>query len=133
MILVDTSVWIDYFNGNATAEADLLDGLLGSGELLTGDLILAELLQGFARETDFRRARRLLLELPCAELVGRDVAIAAAANYRALRSQGVTVRKTIDLLIATHCLLHQHELLHADRDFDAFERHLGLRTWRGWA
>jgi predicted nucleic acid-binding protein len=133
MVLVDTSVWIDYFTGNATAEADLLDGLLGSGELLTGDLILAELLQGFARETDFRRARRLLLELPCADLVGRDVALAAAANYRALRSHGVTVRKTIDLLIATHCLLHRHELLHADRDFDAFERHLGLHVWRGWA
>ena len=131
MVLVDTSVWIEYFNGKATAEADLLDGLLGSGELLTGDLILAELLQGFARETDFRRARRPLLELPCADLVGRDVALNAAANYRSLRSQGVTVRKTIHLLIATHCVLHQHELLHADRDFDAFEQHLGLRIWRG--
>jgi predicted nucleic acid-binding protein len=85
----------------------------------------------FARETGFRRARRLLLELPCADLVGREVALTAAANHRALRSQGVTVRKTIDLLIATHCLLHQHELLHADRDFDAFEQHLGLHVWRG--
>jgi predicted nucleic acid-binding protein len=131
MVLVDTSVWIDYFNGNATAEADLLDGLLGSGDLLIGDLILAELLQGFAREANFRRAHRLLLALPCADLVGRDVALTAAANYQALRSQGITVRKIIDLLIATYCVLHQHELLHADRDFDAFEQHLGLRIWRG--
>lgn len=131
MVLVDTSVWVDYFNGNATPEAELLDDLLGSGDLLIGDLVLAELLQGFARETDFRKARRLLLELPCADLVGREVAVAAAGNFRALRALGLTVRKTIDVLIASHCILHQHELLHADRDFDAFEQHLGLRVWRG--
>jgi predicted nucleic acid-binding protein len=132
VVLVDTSVWVDYFNGSHTPEADLLDGLLGTGELLIGDLILAELLQGFARDADFRRARRLLLELPCAELVGREVALTAAANYRALRQVGVTVRKTVDLLIATHCVRYRHELLHADRDFDGFEQHLGLRVWRGW-
>ena len=128
MVLVDTSVWVDYFNGLETPRAERLDQLLGSGRLLTGDLILAELLQGFAKDADYRTARRLLLELPCAELVGRDNALRAADYYRRLRKQGVTVRKTIDVLIGTYCIQHGHELLHADRDFDSMQRHLGLRV-----
>jgi len=128
MVLVDTSVWVDYFNGLETPRTDRLDQLLGSGRLLTGDLILAELLQGFAKDADYRTARRLLLELPCAELVGRDNALRAADYYRRLRKQGVTVRKTIDVLIGTYCIQHRHELLHADRDFDSMQRHLGLRV-----
>jgi hypothetical protein len=128
MVLVDTSVWVDYFNGIETPRTDRLDQLLGSGRLLTGDLILAELLQGFARDADYRTARRLLLELPCAELVGRDSALRAADYYRRLRKRGVTVRKTIDVLIATYCIQHGHELLHADRDFDSMQRYLGLRV-----
>jgi len=128
MVLVDTSVWVDYFNGLETPRTDRLDQLLGSGRLLTGDLILAELLQGFAKDADYRTARRLLLELPCAELVGRDNALRAADYYRRLRKQGVTVRKTIDVLIGTYCIQHGHELLHADRDFDSMQRHLGLRV-----
>jgi predicted nucleic acid-binding protein len=128
MVLVDTSVWVDYFNGLETPRTDRLDQLLGSGRLLTGDLILAELLQGFAKDADYRTARRLLLELPCAELVGRDNALRAADYYRRLRKRGVTVRKTIDVLIGTYCIQHDHELLHADRDFDSMQRHLGLRV-----
>jgi len=128
MVLVDTSVWVDYFNGLETPRTDRLDQLLGSGRLLTGDLILAELLRGFAKDADYRTARRLLLELPCAELVGRDNALRAADYYRRLRKQGVTVRKTIDVLIGTYCIQHGHELLHADRDFDSMQRHLGLRV-----
>jgi predicted nucleic acid-binding protein len=128
MVLVDTSVWVDYFNGLETPPTERLDRLLGSGRLLTGDLILAELLQGFAKDADYRTARRLLLELPCAELVGRDNALRAADYYRRLRKRGVTVRKTIDVLIGTYCIQHGHELLHADRDFDSMQRHLGLRV-----
>jgi len=128
MVLVDTSVWVDYFNGLETPRTNRLDQLLGSGRLLTGDLILAELLQGFAKDADYRTARRLLLELPCAELVGRDNALRAADYYRRLRKRGVTVRKTIDVLIGTYCITHGHELLHTDRDFDSMQRHLGLRV-----
>ena len=127
-MLVDTSVWIDYFNGKSSPETDRLDALLGTGDILTGDLILAELLQGFTREADYRRARMLMDSLPCADLVGRDVAVLAAQHYRQLRRQGVTVRKTIDVLIATFCIVNEHSLLHTDKDFTAFERHLGLQV-----
>jgi predicted nucleic acid-binding protein len=127
VVLVDTSVWIDYFNGKECRETDQLDALLGTGELLTGDLILAELLQGFARDADFRRARLLMGSFPCADLVGREVALRAAEHYRQLRRQGVTVRKTIDVLIATFCIVNEHMLLHRDKDFAAFERYLGLQ------
>ncbi len=128
MILVDSSVWIDYFNGLATRQTDRLDELLGSDLLLTGDIILAEVLQGFRDDRDFRRAKRALDGLEFRAMLGRDIALKSAANTRALRAQGVTVRKTIDMLIATFCIENGHELLHADRDFDPIERHLGLRT-----
>lgn len=130
MVVVDTSVWIDYFNGAPTPQAGLLDDLLGERVLAIGDLILAELLQGFATETDVRRALLLFEPLEFLEMAGRDVAIQSAANYRRLRRRGVTVRKTIDMLIGTHCLMYDHELLHADRDFDVLARHLGLRILR---
>ena len=127
-MLVDTSVWVDYFNGVKTPQTDRLDQLLGSGRLLTGDLILAELLQGFAKDTDYRTARKLLLELPCVDLVGRESALLAADYYRRLRKRGVTIRKTIDVLIGAYCIRHGHALLHADRDFDSMVQHLGLRA-----
>lgn len=129
MVLVDTSVWIDYFNGTDTSQSTQLDELLGSGRILIGDLILAELLQGFASDRDFRRARELLLDLPYADLVGKAVSLSAAENYRKLRTRGITIRKTIDMIIGTYCLLNDHELLHSDRDFDAFEQNLGLRVY----
>lgn len=128
MILVDSSVWIDYFRGASTPRTDQLDGLLGSEELAIGDLILTEVLQGFTKDRDFRQARTMLTALTIVELGGRDVAIEAAINFRRLRSIGVTVRKTIDCVIATRCIVGGHSLLHDDRDFDSFELHLGLRV-----
>ena len=128
MIVVDTSVWIDYFNGVATRETALLDALLGAEPIVIGDLILAEVLQGFRAEGDARKARTALDRLLFQPMVGRDVALASARNYRALRARGVTVRKTIDMLIATFCLENGHRLLHADRDFVPIVEHLGLET-----
>jgi len=128
VILVDSSVWIDYFNGRACPETDRLHDLLGRDLVLTGDLILTEVLQGFRSDADFRTAIQLLGQLAYSDLGGREVAIAAANHYRRLRRSGVTVRKTIDVVIATFCLLGDHRLLHTDRDFDVMVRHLGLRT-----
>lgn len=128
MILVDSSVWIDYFRGTATPQADRLDALLGSEPLATGDLVLAEVLQGFISDRDFNRARRLLTSLSVVDLGGRDVAIQAARNFRALRALGITVRKTIDAVIAARCIVSGFTLLYSDRDFDPFVRHLGLRS-----
>jgi len=128
MILVDTSVWIDFFNGTRSRQTDLLDDLLGSEILLTGDLILTEVLQGFRSDSDFRRATAALNRLEFRPMLGREIALASAMNYRALRARGVTVRKTIDMIIATFCLENGHELLHADRDFDPIAAQLGLIT-----
>jgi predicted nucleic acid-binding protein len=128
VILVDTSVWIDYFNGRATPWTDLLDRLLEAEHVLMGDLILVEVLQGFRSDLEFHRARRHLETLEFRGMVSREIAIAAARNHRVLRARGVTARKTIDTIIATFCIVDGHELLHCDRDFDAFERHLGLRV-----
>ena len=127
MILVDSSVWIDYFRGIITPRTEKLDRLLDSEPLAIGDLMLTEVLQGFVDERDFKRARNLLTSLTVVELCGRDIAIQAAKNYRLLRGFGVTVRKTIDTVIATRCIESGFTLLHSDRDFDAFVKHLGLR------
>jgi len=128
VILVDSSVWIDYFRGVATPQTDRLDALLGSEPLATGDIVLTEVLQGFDLERDFDSALRLLTLLSVIEIVGHDVAVQAARNFRVLRSQGVTVRKTIDTLIATRCIMGGHVLLYSDRDFDPFVAHLGLKS-----
>jgi predicted nucleic acid-binding protein len=127
VILVDSSVWVDYFRGTDSAAADQLDRLLDAEPLAIGDLILAEVLQGFAVEREFNEARRLLSALEFVTLGGEAIAIQAARNYRRLRASGFTVRKTIDTLIATWCIENDAILLHNDRDFDAFEKHLGLR------
>jgi predicted nucleic acid-binding protein len=126
VILVDSSVWIDYFRGVSTPTADRLDALLDTEPLYIGDLILAEVLQGFTAERDFDQALRQLRELSRVDIAGEAVAIAAAQNYRILRTQGVTVRKTIDCLIATRCIVDGYALLYSDRDFDPFVQHLGL-------
>ena len=128
MILVDSSVWIDYFRGKGTPQTDLLDRLLGTEHLAIGDLILTEVLQGFDDDRDFALARQLLASLTVIELGGREIAVKAAENFRRLRRLGFTIRKTIDTVIATRCLEDGHALLHDDRDFDAFEAHLGLRV-----
>lgn len=128
MILVDSSVWIDYFSGAITPQTEKLDRLLNSELLAIGDLMLTEVLQGFAGEREFNQARKLLTSLTVVDLGGRDVAIQAARNFRTLRELGVTVRKTIDTVIATRCIESGYELLHSDRDFDPFVKHLGLRA-----
>jgi predicted nucleic acid-binding protein len=128
VILVDSSVWIDYFRGSPTREADRLDALLGSEILLIGDLILTEVLQGFVADRAFNQARRMLGALEVVEIGGRDVAIRAAQNFRLLRARGITVRKTINTLIATRCIADKIPLLYSDSDFDPFIAHLGLRT-----
>ncbi len=128
MILVDTSVWIDYFRGAITAQTGRLDELLGQEPLAIGDLILIEVLQGFTNERDFEAARRMLTSLTIVELGGREIAIQAARNFRALRSRGVTVRKSIETLIATRCIESGLSLLHSDQDFEPFARYLGLRV-----
>lgn len=128
MILVDSSVWIDYFRGAPTPQADKLDALLGSEPVATGDLVLTEVLQGFESDRDFNQARKLLTSLVVVDLAGRDIAIQAAKNFRTLRRLGITVRKTIDAVIATRCIESGFTLLYSDKDFDPFVRHLGLRS-----
>ena len=128
MILVDTSVWIDYFNGHDTAETGKLDALLGTEPLGIGDLILTEILQGFRSDADFRKAKELLTTLTIFEMLGVDNAIRSAEHYRELRKRGVTVRKTADVIIATFCIVEDHSLLYSDRDFTPFVAHFGLRT-----
>ncbi|ATE60093.1 type II toxin-antitoxin system VapC family toxin [Thauera sinica] len=129
MILVDSSVWIDYFRGVLSPETDRLDSLLGQELLITGDLIVAEVLQGFQPESEFNTAKRLMTgNLAVVSLVGPEIAVQAARNYRALRANGITVRKTIDTLIATYCIENGHSLLFSDRDFNPFVDYLGLRS-----
>lgn len=123
---VDSSVWIDYFRGAVSPQTDLLDGLLGREPVVVGDLVLAEVLQGFTSERDFNQALRLFGSLDVIEVAGRDAAILAARNFRRLRELGVTVRKSIDTLIATRCMEAGLPLLYSDRDFDPFVQHLGL-------
>ena len=130
MILVDTSVWIDYFNGRVTPQTDALDAVLSREPILIGDLILTEVLQGFRRDAEYRKARLLLDTLDLRVLGGRQVALAAADNYRMLRRLGITPRKTIDMIIAAYCLVNALELLHCDRDFDVLEKELGLLVRR---
>lgn len=128
MILVDSSVWIDYFNGVKTPGTDWLDAALGSEPLVLGDIILTEVLQGFQSDKDFNTAKKLLLAFPVMEMGGRDLAIKSAMNCRLLRKKGVTVRKTINVLIGTFCIQNHILLLHGDRDFEPMEKHLKLRT-----
>lgn len=126
MILVDSSVWIDYFRGTPTPQAELLDTLLGNEPLMVGDIILTEVLQGFGSEKDFNKAKRLLTSLEVIDLVNQEIAIQAARNFRTLRAKGITIRKTIDTLIATRCIHDGFKLLYSDRDFDPFVHHLDL-------
>jgi predicted nucleic acid-binding protein len=128
MILVDSSVWIDYFNGQQTWQTNLLDNLLSDVPVLIGDLILAEILQGFRSDKDYESAKAYLTALPFRRIGGYQVAVQSAQNYRILRKKGVTVRKTIDVIIGTYCLLEGLPLLHDDRDFDPMVSHLALKV-----
>jgi predicted nucleic acid-binding protein len=128
LILVESSVWIDYFRGVASPETDRLDGLLEEELLAIGDLILTEVLQGFDPNRDFNQAHEFLTALTIVELGGREIAVRAAKNYRKLRALGVTPRKTIDTIIATRCIESGWPLLYSDRDFDPFVARLGLQS-----
>lgn len=127
-VVVDTSVWIDYFNGEITSQANMLDELLGSEEILVGDLILTEVLQGFRHERDFHQALGLLRAFPVVTMLGPELAVQSARHYRTLRSRGVTVRKTIDVIIGTYCIVHKLPLLHRDQDFAPMVQHLRLQS-----
>jgi predicted nucleic acid-binding protein len=126
VILVDSSVWIEFFNGTDSDETSLLSDCLGQKPVAIGDLMLAEVLQGFRKDRDFRTALELFESVAVLELAGKRIAIRSARNFRALRARGYTVRKTIDCIIATYCIEHQLPLLQADRDFEPFHEHLGL-------
>jgi len=128
MIVVDSSVWVDYFNGKKTSQTDSLHSSLGHTPIIMGDLVLTEVLQGFQDAKEFKIARDLLTGLPFMPMVGRVIALQSAENYRSLRRRGVTVRKTIDVLIGTFCIYYQLPLLHDDRDFDPMVRFLGLKV-----
>ncbi len=128
MILVDSSVWINYFNGKMTWQTEILDQMLQQVPIYTGDLILTEVLQGFRKDSEYKKAREVLSILPCKQLGGYDIAIQSAENYRTLRKKGITVRKTIDIIIGTFCITENIPLLHDDRDFDPMKEHLSLKT-----
>jgi hypothetical protein len=128
MLIVDTSVWVDYFNGIENPQTEFLNTILDKTPILIGDLILTEVLQGFRHDPDFERVRRALGKFTQINMVDTELAIQSARNYRLLRQKGITVRKTIDSLIATYCIENEHELLHNDNDFDGYEKHLGLRV-----
>lgn len=127
MILVDSSVWIDYFSAADTPQVALLDSYFGRTRIAVGDLIAAEVLQGIRDDRQFRAVRKVFDSFTRLDLCGYDLALKAAENYRVLRNKGITVRKTIDTLIATRCIEASLTLLHADRDFTPFAMHLGLR------
>jgi hypothetical protein len=128
MILVDSSVWVDYFNGRITPQTEILDSSLGTTPVIMGDLILTEVLQGFQNDKDFKVARNILLGMPFMVMGGKTIALKSAENYRFLRRKGVTVRKTIDVLIGTCCIHYRLPLLHDDRDFYPMVKFLGLKT-----
>ncbi len=128
MVIVDTTVWIDYLRGTENPETSWLAGELQLQRLGLTDLILCEVLQGIREQSTFDRVRADLLEFQIFETGGNELTVAAAQNYRELRQRGYTVHKTIDCLIATFCLQARHELLHRDRDYDCFEKVFGLRV-----
>lgn len=132
MILIDASVWIDFFNGRNNPEVSRLADLLedGAAPLGMADLVLFEVLRGFRHPEDFLAARQALAALPVVEIGGEHNAVAAAEHYRALRAHGVTIGSPVDVLLASYCIEHGHALLHSDRDFDALETLRGLRVWR---
>ncbi len=128
MILVDSSVWIDYFNGRISEETDLLDDLLTRDSVCLGDVILSEVLQGFRSDSDYRQAKTLLEVLPIYQILSPELAIKSADNYRKLRKKGLTIRKTVDVWIATYCIEKKVPLLFSDRDFVPFIQHLKLAS-----
>jgi predicted nucleic acid-binding protein len=130
MILVDTSVWIDYFKGISAPHTDLLDYELQHNRVIMGDLIMTELLQGFRADREYHTAKSLIDTLEYRDMAGRKIALKAAENFRFLRKRGITIRKTIDVIIASFCIENWLPLLHHDGDFDRMEKPLGLMIKR---
>lgn len=128
MIVADTSTWIDYVNGVQASHTDILDQELLRNRVITGDIIITEFLQGFKKEKDFQQAKGIMESLEYYDFVGREVAYKAAENFRKLRERGITIRKTIDVIIATFCIENNFSLIHNDRDFDFMETYLGLKV-----
>lgn len=128
MILVDTSVWIDYFNGKADKYTDALDQALEKGVVAIGDLIFLEILQGFKSDKEYKLAKETLSTLEQYEMFGHSIALKSAENYRALRKKGITIRRTADVIIATFCIENELSLLFSDKDFKPFVQYLGLRS-----
>ena len=129
-VIIDTTVWIDFFRNSKTDQTDLLEALVRRGDAALGDLILSEVLQGVDADREFRALKRHFSNFEIYSMVGSRNAIRSAVNYRKLRAQGVTVRKTVDCWIATFCIERGFPLLHNDRDFEPFEQHLKLKVLR---
>ncbi|MGA7837182.1 MAG: PIN domain nuclease [Ignavibacteriaceae bacterium] len=129
MILLDSTVLIDYFNGKNNWQVEVLDSILGRELVVIGDYVLTEVLQGFRSDKDFEKAKTILSSFPCFNLGGKDIAVQSANNYRLLRKKGVTIRKTIDVVIATFCIENNFTLLHNDKDFEPFEKYLKLKVY----
>ncbi len=127
MILIDSSVWIDYFNGIDARHTEKLESIIGIEQIAVGDLVLTEVLQGYRDQNEFFKALKFLSRFDLVALAGPTVAIESAQNFVKLQTLGFTVRKTIDTIIATRCIMSGFELLHNDRDFLPFEKHLGLK------
>jgi len=128
MILVDSSVLIDYFNGINNWHTDELNALLGNELVITGDYILAEVLQGFRNDNDYKIAKEIMQFFPCFNICNEELAIKSADNFRYLRTKGITIRKTVDLIIGTFCIENDIELLHKDKDFEPMGKYLNLKT-----
>jgi predicted nucleic acid-binding protein len=126
--MVDLSVWIDYFNGRECPEVVYLDTILGIKPVVIGDNILTEVLQGFKGDKEYKKAKQLLTALPLFQLSNKVLAVKSADNYRALRKKGITVRKTIDTIIATYCIEQNIQLLFTDKDFLPFVELMGLKS-----
>ena len=129
MIFLDSTVLIDYFNGKNNWQVDVLDSILGRELVVIGDYVLTEVLQGFRSDKEYQKVKTILLSFPCFDIGGKDMALQSAKNYRYLRKKGVTVRKTIDSMIATFCIENKLTLLHNDKDFQTFVKHLKLKVY----
>jgi hypothetical protein len=130
MIFLDSTVLIDYFNGKNNWQVEILDSILGRELVVIGDYVLIEVLQGIRSDKEFKEAKTILLSFPCFDIGGREMAIRSANNYRLLRKKGLTVRKTIDVIIATFCVENNLTLLHNDKDFELFEKYLKLKVYK---
>ena len=129
MIFLDSTVLIDYFNGRNNWQVEVLDSILGKELVVIGDYVLTEVLQGFRNEKEYQKAKTILLSFPCFDIGGKEIALQSANNYRYLRKKGITIRKTIDTMIATFCIENKFMLLHNDKDFEPFTKYLNLKVY----